>query len=728
MSAPSQSDDARDAGLASLCAAALIAWQVAGKATRDALFLSSFAVEKLPVMIAAAAVFSLMVVVLASRLIRRIGPEKLVPRAFLASAVVLVAVGLIAGRAPRMAAVAVFFHVAGFGAILVSGFWSALNERFDPRAARQRFGRIALGGTLGGLVGGLVAERLAANLSAQALLPVLAALHLLCGWLLTRVSGRPMTREIPEDSSGGSFGGVAELFRVAYLRNLASLVLTATIAGVCIDYVFKVRATGSTQSAEELLRFFALFYGGVSLLTFLLQAGLADRMLERIGLAGTVATHPAGVAVSSAVALMVPGLASASAARGIESSVRSSLFRTGYEPLFVPLPLLEKRRTKQLIDVGCERVGDMIGGGIIALLLLSDLLVTQAVLLGLAMLLGVLGIGISRRLHSGWVSALEGRLQDRAAELDLDHERDSTKTIVFRTLESLDLGESVPAPSPHSSMEALPTGSETPALLVLSGGDADQIRHLLVRTPRLRAEWIPLVLPLLARDDLSGVVAQSLKAVSDRNAGQYIDRLLDPDQDFAVRRRIPPLLVENPEQRVVDGLLAGLDDRRFEVRYQCGRALLQLRQHHQHLVFDRERVLEVVLKEVGVGRHVWEGHRLLDQVESGPDSPFDEQLLRRRSVLGLEHVFTLLGLVLPPTPLSVAYRGLFTDDRALQGTALEYLESVLPSRVREKLWPYLDADARTAVAPKDAKEALDRLMRSHASIQLDLEAQGQDPA
>ena len=50
----------------------------------------------------------------------------------------------------------------------------------------------------------------------------------------------------------------------------------------------------------------------------------------------------------------------------------------------------------------------------------------------------------------------------------------------------------------------------------------------------------------------------------------------------------------------------------------------------------------------------------------------------------------LLGIVLPTKPVSIAYQGLFTDDRALRGTSLEYLESVLPEDIRVRLWPFLN--------------------------------------
>jgi hypothetical protein len=85
-------------------------------------------------------------------------------------------------------------------------------------------------------------------------------------------------------------------------------------------------------------------------------------------------------------------------------------------------------------------------------------------------------------------------------------------------------------------------------------------------------------------------------------------------------------------------------------------------------------------------------------------------------------VFTLLSLALPPEPLRIAFRGLHTDDPGLQGTALEYLEGVLPLNIREKLWPYLED--RRPVASRTARprdEILADLVRSHNSILINLE-------
>ena len=69
--------------------------------------------------------------------------------------------------------------------------------------------------------------------------------------------------------------------------------------------------------------------------------------------------------------------------------------------------------------------------------------------------------------------------------------------------------------------------------------------------------------------------------------------------------------------------------------------------------------------------------------------------------------------------LLVAVRGLGSDDVRLRGTSLEYLENVLPDRVREGLWPYV-GDKRSKAGPKRPRQAIiDDLLRSNSSLSVE---------
>jgi len=91
-----------------------------------------------------------------------------------------------------------------------------------------------------------------------------------------------------------------------------------------------------------------------------------------------------------------------------------------------------------------------------------------------------------------------------------------------------------------------------------------------------------------------------------------------------------------------------------------------------------------VLAELAADEATWDGYRLLDRKEEREDTT------RAGSRLALRHIFTMLSLVSNPEPLAVAFHGVLSDDRHLRGTALEYLDSILPEDVRRALRPHVE--------------------------------------
>jgi hypothetical protein len=180
-------------------------------------------------------------------------------------------------------------------------------------------------------------------------------------------------------------------------------------------------------------------------------------------------------------------------------------------------------------------------------------------------------------------------------------------------------------------------------------------------------------------------------------------------------------LSETTGEEAFQGLLQALEDQRFEVRYRAGRALARMMSKDATLRVERQRVIVSVLREVAVERGVWESRQLIDRADDDW-SPMEAEVLRDRATRSLEHVFTLLSLILPPETLRLAFHGLHTLDAYLRGTALEYLETVLPEPVREKLWPFLEAESRPAHRDRTPEQALQVLLASRESIVLALAA------
>ena len=255
-------------------------------------------------------------------------------------------------------------------------------------------------------------------------------------------------------------------------------------------------------------------------------------------------------------------------------------------------------------------------------------------------------------------------------------------------------------------------------ILALRSRDPGRTLAVLRRERTPPRTLVPYVIPLLAWDAVSDAAIRALRTVADKHIGAFADALLDPGEDFAVRRRVARVMAACTSQRAVESLLAGLGDSRFEVRYQCGRSLAAIIARQPRLRIDHAWVVDVVRQEVAVSRPVWGGRRRLDGSDEGEFIPLVEDPVRGRVSRSLTHVFTLLSLVLPGEPLQIALRGLHTDDQNLRGTSLEYLESVLPPEIRGLLWPFLEDDAGVRRSARPREEVVADLLRSHQSIEM----------
>lgn len=722
----------------------MIAYHVGSKALRDALFLSKFEVTALPKMVIVASLFSIVAVLFTSRAMMRLTPERLIPVSFAVSAGLQFVIWLLIDTFPRACAVVVYLQSVSLGSLLTSGFWSMINERFDPRTAKKLVGRIAGAGTLGGMLGGVVAERVAANFTLGQMLPVLGLYHFACAALLILVR-RPSdaTGAVRQDEPKGP-SGLEILNEAPYLKTLAGLVILGTISAAMIDYVFKSSALAYYGRNENLMRFFALFYSATGVLTFFVQMGLSGIALTRLGMAKTVGTLPFAVSVGGFAALTVAGLPTATIARGLEAVFRGSLFRAGYELFYTPMPTLEKRAAKSIVDVGFDRLGDAVGSGLVSLLLGLGAVAGPAIL-SVAIVVALAGLWVASRLQGAYIDALEHGLRERGGGLAaLDDIHSSVAMTGFvESLTVLDAGKIGRAPEQkhdRSTVTQIPqdakTVIETPAgattvlsdpvlqqVAVLRSGNADKVLKFLEANPKVKPYLVQHLIALLGWDRVSPQITSALRRVAERHTGQLIDALLDENTDFAIRRRLPRVLSVVTTPRVAMGVLMGLNDRRFEVRYQCGRALAAMMVRNPYLKFTQEDVYSAIRKEVAVSRPVWEGQRLLDRGEEPDTTPVVDEFLRERTSRSLQHLFTLLALIHPPETLRIAFHGLHSEDSQLRGTALEYLESLLPADIWTKLWPLLDRPEPGELRKKgrSREEILAEMVKSSHSIMVRLE-------
>ena len=114
----------------------------------------------------------------------------------------------------------------------------------------------------------------------------------------------------------------------------------------------------------------------------------------------------------------------------------------------------------------------------------------------------------------------------------------------------------------------------------------------------------------------------------------------------------------------------------------------------------RSVLIEAVMRELGS----WPG---LSRTSS---EPHDE------SVLKLRHVLALLALATRFEAVEMASSALESGDVHLRGTALEYLENVLPASVRAQLFDRIGAPSGEPRVARSRTELVEELNRSFAGL------------
>jgi hypothetical protein len=710
-SRPNGSGDAR-VRVATAGAAALVAQQVVGKALRDTLFLGAFGASRLPYAMIAAAVLSGALVLGLSRAAAARSATRVARATLLVSAGLFLFAWALSGPSPRAAAVVTYLQAGALGAASVSVFWTLVSESFDPYAARASVPRVMAGATLGGVMGGLLAWRAAAWVAPAELLPLGAVLNVAVAATVSRL--RPAAPVRPSEPRRGDGGWRTLVREVPYLRALALLVVAAAATQAILDYLLSSAAVATLGTGAPLLSFFALFQTAVGVTSFLLQVSVSRGALERFGVGPVLGASPSLLLAGSVSALVAPPLGAAVLLRGADAILGASLHRSAYEVLFAPLDPRRRRATKPVIDVGFDRAGTLLGSATVAVVVAATSGGGRAALLAAVGALAASRLLLSARLQAGYRRSLAdslrqgtlatsatavldratlGALAEAAATLDRPAMLDQVERL--RTararpqpppggarvaITAFDVPE---CPEPEAVPDAAAPGDDPlEALRELRAGDAERARAVLRRRrtdPLLAAQ----VLELLADDRVARDAADWLTAQDPPPIGLLADALLSDRLPDAARRRVARLLGKSDDPRAAEALVAALPRVPTGVRPGLAHALARAAARRP---LPRDPILAAAASAAeeaapGDGR----GH--------------------------LDAVFALLAAAYPGEPVQTALRALGRGGNA-RGTALEWLDVLLPHDVKRALWPRIIREGERVPATLRDRDALRRALRA----------------
>jgi ATP:ADP antiporter, AAA family len=269
---------------------------------------------------------------------------------------------------------------------MVAQFWSYASDLYNEEQGKRLFGLIATGGTLGAIAGPNIAK-----LASTFNLMFIAACLLVCATILFNVLERraPKERNLRDPIEGGP-GGFGLIMGDRGLMMIAALLLLTNVVNSTGEFLLShavrehaialvpddshpgvsaaVRhALISVERREIIKTFYSDFFMWVNVLSFVIQAFLVSRIIEKVGVRKALFVLPMIAFGSYAAIGMFGGLAVVRAAKTAENATDYSLQNTVWQTLFLKTDRATKYKAKATLDSFFVRAGDALSAIVVAL-------------------------------------------------------------------------------------------------------------------------------------------------------------------------------------------------------------------------------------------------------------------------------------------------------------------------------------------------------------------------
>ena len=425
-----------------------------------------------------------------------------------------------------------------FGTLIILQAWNTNGALLSSRQAKRLMPLISGFGTVAGILSGLLIGSLAGPLGTVNLIGLVVVALMLMATLAYPLAKRlcvSMERIAPgpkkEDQARRAGAGVIAVLGNRHVQLILAMTAVATLTSMLVDYQFKVfsQAHYTVDGVLEKDRL-STFYGQlqivVSTLALVLQFGMASRMLERFGIAMTLALLPALILTGALGIVLGIGsyFAAATLSRSGDKVLKFSLYGSTNQMLFMALPEHLQKAARTLSNA-IVRPATFILAGVLLIAVTQGAGMNDAAVGWLTGAMALIWIVLSVTAERGYLMSMlnvlaYNRIQFHTEQIEItDPEAIAQVRAQFaspdpdRVVNSLDIARRIRA------FDLLPD------ILELTRHDAARVRAAATAflADNGASEHLPRVRELLREDPDAGVRAKAAQAVFQ----------LNPDQDLS---------------------------------------------------------------------------------------------------------------------------------------------------------------------------------------------------
>jgi AAA family ATP:ADP antiporter len=265
---------------------------------------------------------------------------------------------------PEWVARGFFVWLSVFNLFVVSVFWSFMDDLFTPEQGARLFGIVAAGGSSGALLGPLITTGLTFVFPVPVLMLASTVFLVLCLGCMTRLEHWGRERSVhhqphPGDPLKGSFlAGVRLTFASSYLLGICGYLMVLTMTATFLYFEQTRLVSEYLDQPEARTRLFSSLDFVTSLLTWVTQLFITNRVIRRFGLVAGLVFLPAISLVGFLSIALWPTLAVYVVFSVLRRVGEYALSKPSREVLFTVLSREEKYKAKNFIDTAISRGGD----------------------------------------------------------------------------------------------------------------------------------------------------------------------------------------------------------------------------------------------------------------------------------------------------------------------------------------------------------------------------------
>lgn len=344
------------------------------KTGRDALFFQGSGLFYLPRAYMGIALLAMPTALLVLAAMRRYGHRRIRIAGPLVTAAILIAFFVVARPGGGALMTGFFMLIPVTFGVLFSLSWLLAADLLGhlPRSALGRpYSVIGAAAISGGVLGGLVGRGLSMRVE-PALFLLIGAGCLVASAVVMSLAQRRFpstlaarcTGEIVEEDAGMR-AQISRVVRRPYVSLLLGISVTAALTGILIEFQFYLAAATSGRGGQENAALFSTLYTVLNLGALLVQLLLVPELQRWIGIGGSLLILPAALVGGAAALFANSSLLMRSGLKAAEGGLKSSIHRSSWEQVFLPLADQTRTTAKLLVDGMASRLGEGVAAGIV---------------------------------------------------------------------------------------------------------------------------------------------------------------------------------------------------------------------------------------------------------------------------------------------------------------------------------------------------------------------------